>query len=301
MAFQKILVPTDFSEPAREAAVWGAALSGSLDAELSLLHVLDLPEWEWGLEGLAEEVKSVQVKLLEQAREKLRGLAGDLSGTAGGEINCRARAGLPAREILGEVREAPIDLVVMSTHGRRGLAHALLGSVAEKLVRTCPCPVLTVKAGEKPPEGPLRDVLFATDLSPASLGALPAAAELASRLGGGLTAMHVLEEPRLSIGNFEDVFGVGVEEMQQRLENRARRAIREQVKPELPEELELHVKILGGEADEEIVREAERGTHDLIVMATQGRSNLGEALLGSTAERVVRSSTIPVLTVRSPA
>lgn len=299
MRFHRILVPTDFSKPAAEAAAWGASLAGRLDGQLTLLHVLDLPEWEWGLDGLTEDVKDLQVRLLEQSREKLRELAASLAETAGSEINCRARAGMPAREILGEIRETPMDLLVLSTHGRRGLAHALLGSVAEKLVRTSTCPVLTVKAGEKPPSGSLEDVLFATDLSRASLDALPAAVELARKLGGTLTALHALEQIRLSIGTFEQVFGLSAEQMQQRLETRARKAVREQLEPLLPEELELHVKLVGGDADEAIVREAAAGGHDVVVMATHGHSHLGEALLGSTAERVVRTSTVPVLTVRS--
>jgi nucleotide-binding universal stress UspA family protein len=241
----------------------------------------------------------VQVGLLERARKRVREAADALPDAAGLEVNVRARSGRPAREILGEVRESPMDLVVMATHGRTGLAHALLGSVTEKVVRTCSCPVLTVKAGEEPPAGAIRDVLFPTDLSEASLAALAPASELARSLGGSLTAIHVLEEPRLSIGSVQEVLDVSPETLQERFEKRARAVLRDSVESRLPEGTALKVMLLGGVAHEEIVREASKGAHDLVVMATQGRSGIADALVGSTAERVVRTCPVPVMTVHA--
>ena len=300
MPFQRILVPTDFSPASRLAGSWAALLACRLDAQLTLLHCLDMPEHEWyDLEGVSPDIKAIAVKLLASARERLATERAAIPEAEGLEVTLRARSGIPAREILGEVREAPMDLVVVATEGRTGLAHALLGSVTEKLVRTCPCPLLTVKAGESLPTDGLRDVLFPTDFSDASLAALPTAIEMATTFGGALTALHVLEEPTLSVGTVQQVFDITPELLQSRLEDRARRALRSRIEPQLPEGLEFHTRLLGGNAHEEIVREAAGGKHDLVIMGTDGASSFGEALLGSTAERVVRTCTIPVLTVRS--
>jgi len=300
MSFKRILVPTDFSEASRLATAWGAVLAKRLEGELTLLHCLDLPEHDWSnLEGLSPDVTEISVRLLETAREQLHSELKAVPLAEGLDAAVRARSGVPVREILAEVRESPVDLVVAATSGRTGLAHALLGSVVEKLVRTCPCPVLTVKAGEKPPSENVANVLFPTDFSEASLAALGPAVEMVQAFGGSLTALHVIEEPSLSIGTVQQVFDITPDELQARFEERARKAVREQLEPQLPDGLAFHVKLLGGKAHEEIVREAASGGHDLVVMGTNGSSGLAEVLLGSTAERVVRTCTVPVLTVRS--
>ena len=166
MTIQRILVPTDFSPASRLAGAWGAVLARRLEGQLTLLHCLDLPERDWGnLEGFTPDLKVISLDLLETARGQLAKEAKAIPQAEGLDVSLRARSGVPAREILAEVREAPMDLVVAATQGRTGLAHALLGSVVEKLVRTCPCPVLTVKAGEDPPSQDIADVLFPTDFS----------------------------------------------------------------------------------------------------------------------------------------
>lgn len=300
MTIQRILVPTDFSRASRLAGAWGALLTRRLEGQLTLLHCLDLPERDWSnLDGLSPDLKELSVGLLETARKKIKDELEAIPQAEGLDVSIRARSGVPAREILGEVRESPMHLVVAATQGRTGLAHALLGSVVEKLVRTCPCPVLTVKAGEPPPADDVANVLFPTDFSDASMAALEPAIEMAQSLGGSLTALHVIEEPSLSIGTVQSVFDITAEELQSRFEERARRAVRDSIEPRLPDGLAFHVKLLGGSAHEEIVGEAAAGEHDLVVMGTNGSSGLGEALLGSTAERVVRTCAIPVMTVRA--
>src|SRR5690606_34769986 len=100
-----------------------------------------------------------------------------------------------APAILQYARDQEMDLVVMGTHGRRGLRRLFLGSVAEEVVRLSVCPVLTVHAGPIRSEALFGDILVPIDFSPHSKAALRAAASLAPELGASLDLLHVVEEP----------------------------------------------------------------------------------------------------------
>ncbi len=144
VTIRKVLFPTDFSE-ASEAA-WGFALSFAKEfrAEVVLLHVVPEPP------RLAEayEMGFTPERFTQAAIEEARHLMADMIAKAADwevRITPQVRQGVEFREIIQAAREAAADLIVMGTHGRTGLAHALIGSVAEKVVRKAPCPVLTVK------------------------------------------------------------------------------------------------------------------------------------------------------------
>jgi len=142
MEFKHVLVPTDFGEPSARALKLAVDLARSFSAMLTLLHAYEVPLYTY------PQVDSIVVDLftpIEQAaREQLdRELA-----TVQQELPSAKsilRSGVPWREILNVLDEIKADLVVMGTHGRRGVSHALLGSVAEKVVRLSPVPVLTVR------------------------------------------------------------------------------------------------------------------------------------------------------------
>jgi universal stress protein A len=140
---KRILVPVDFSKSSGNALRYGCALAEKFSAEVHLLHVTDplkgpgyLPPPEEWLEELQQQARKELEKLPEP------GLAGRLS------VRREIRSGFPFTEIIGYAREHGIALIVMGTHGRSGLAHVLLGSVAERVVRKAPCPVLTVRHPE---------------------------------------------------------------------------------------------------------------------------------------------------------
>lgn len=142
-AIQRILLPTDFSpraETARAYAVWFAQ---TFAAELHLLHVLQDPIAVLPESGFAVAPPTVNLPELTAAADQgLAAIAAAEPGKAGPRV---IRNGLPAEEIVRYATEAGIDLIVLGTHGRTGLAHVLLGSVAEKVVRKAPCGVLTVR------------------------------------------------------------------------------------------------------------------------------------------------------------
>lgn len=142
----RILVPTDFSETADAALQYAKLLAGQLGASLHLLHVFSDP---YAVAAYAPEVyaplpPTMREQAIEDARECLetRLNSGEEERSGG---TCAIVTGLTAPQIVKYAGENDIDLIVMGTHGRRGVAHLLLGSVAEHVVRTAACPVLTVR------------------------------------------------------------------------------------------------------------------------------------------------------------
>jgi nucleotide-binding universal stress UspA family protein len=140
----KILHPTDFSECAQQAQEEAARLARALGGEVVLFHVsVEAPLYAEGLIGVkdVEKVYEAQRKWAEETLEA-RAAALREKGVASRWL---LRVGIPFEEIAEAAREERADLIVMGTHGRGGLARFFLGSVADRVLRTAPCPVLTVR------------------------------------------------------------------------------------------------------------------------------------------------------------
>jgi len=145
----RILVPTDFSNFSAPALQYGLAIAARFGAEVHLLHVVPDPAMLVP-EAAAFSVESMQAQteqLQQEAMKALEKLPED-EWSDGKPIVREVRIGAAFMEIIEYAREKDIDLIVIGTHGRSGLMHVLMGSVAERIVRKSPCPVLTVK-----PEG----------------------------------------------------------------------------------------------------------------------------------------------------
>ncbi len=145
---RRILVPTDFSKHSQRALAYAAALADKFGAEIHLLHIIQdfavfLPDTVIAsppaLPPSDEFNTAVREALARSVRE------GHLANL---RVHTEARTGTPYHEIATYAREQDIDLIIMGTHGRTGLAHLLLGSVTERVVRRSPCPVLTVRDPE---------------------------------------------------------------------------------------------------------------------------------------------------------
>lgn len=145
----KILVPTDFSDFSKPALTYGCAMASRFDAELHLLNVCPdpvmlMPEAAaLGAINLNEHAEALQ----KSATEQLQQLPPD-GWENGKEVIRTTDVGSPFLKIIQYAKDVEIDLIVIGTHGRSGLTHLLMGSVAENIVRKSPCPVMTVK-----PEG----------------------------------------------------------------------------------------------------------------------------------------------------
>ena len=145
--FNKILLPTDFSDHANEALRYATQLAQTHAASLCLVHAYDLlpyalPDGPIMDERQLETVRVAFQKQLEQLRQ-----AAEARGIA--RVETQLLQGPASSEIVRVASEQHFDLIVMGTHGRTGLSHLLIGSVTEKVVRRAPCPVLTIPLREK--------------------------------------------------------------------------------------------------------------------------------------------------------
>jgi nucleotide-binding universal stress UspA family protein len=144
----RILVPTDFSKSSANALTYAAAFAEKFGASVHLLHVVQdlalfIPEAIMAVPPMAPPVEQFLAAAREALDRAVHGLA-----RPGLVVHPEVAEGVPAEEILRVARERDVDLIVMGTHGHTGLAHVLLGSIAEKVVRRAPCPVLTVRHPE---------------------------------------------------------------------------------------------------------------------------------------------------------
>jgi len=144
--FSRILIPTDFSPPSEAALEYARILAAKFGSSLRILHVIDDPtaSSDFVADGFAPSTEDIRTALLEQARTRLDGLMNQVDRTRY-HAHADAVLGMPAATIVEYAAATHAGLIVMGTHGRTGLAHLLMGSVAEQVVRTAPCPVLTVR------------------------------------------------------------------------------------------------------------------------------------------------------------
>lgn len=177
MAFNHVLVPTDFSEPANNALRHAIEEARLHHARVTLLHVLpadtqtdvhyvtgvpgvgpqgDLDPSAGGRLGGLVFTSEPEIVRRDRGEEALTRLRDLVANAFQGPWEVEVAMGQPADTIVRVAKERGADLIVMSTHGRTGLQHVLLGSVAEKVVRLAPCPVLTVKHRGAPAQGPER-------------------------------------------------------------------------------------------------------------------------------------------------
>ena len=137
MDIRHILAPSDFSTYSKQAVTYAFELAQTRGAKLSLLHVIEVPVY-------AIEVYLPLADLEQDARRELALLLPEAEA-AHVDVTRLVEMGVPYVKILEVARAEQVDLIVMSTHGRTGLGHLVLGSVAERVVRLAPCPVLTIR------------------------------------------------------------------------------------------------------------------------------------------------------------
>ncbi|MCA9072884.1 MAG: universal stress protein [Planctomycetaceae bacterium] len=143
---KQILLPVDFSECSGEATKYACAFTEQFQAELHLLHVVE--QIGSTIAETTAEMASAFEDYLEMADAKALAKLGQVlepNWVEGQQVTLATRLGSPFVNIIEYTKEHQIDLIVIGTHGRSGLSHVLIGSVAERVVRMAPCPVLTVR------------------------------------------------------------------------------------------------------------------------------------------------------------
>ena len=292
-----ILFPTDFSSVAEDAFAHAAHLALQYGATITVFNVVTpgdddganpmdflpvtLAEGEMGEDAAPQRV---EVQTVTQER-----------GTVP-VVYTQTDSDSPASAIVDHATDHDVDLVVMGTHGRKGMDRLLSGSVAEEVVRRAPCPVFTVLApGGERADTPIDRVLVPVDLSDQSALVVDHAVGLASSYGAPIDLLHVVEEAA-----FPTAYGLDpLTPTQPDVQERATEAL-EALAAEVDNfDAPINTHVLTGYAARDIVDFAEENAADLIVMATHGRTGLQRFLIGSVTEKVVRSAPCPVFTVKS--
>src|SRR5215471_6040911 len=287
MNIRRILCPTDFSETSAHAVEQAVAMAGYYKAAIFGLHVVQL-------------IESVDGVPLEGVRQQTAACF-EPAAKAGLTVDVEVDLGSAVHQILDHAARLPADLLVMGTHGSGGFEHLALGSVTEKVLRKAPCPMLAVPPRVRSRSYlPFRRLLCATDFSEASSHAVRFAISLADESGACLTLLHVLEwpwhePPQPTIDELPVEQGFALAMFRRESEERARR----QLEAFVPRtQRGVRVVVVSGKPYEQVLAAAAGDAADLLVLGVGRRSALNVALLGSTANHVVRAAACPVLTLR---
>jgi nucleotide-binding universal stress UspA family protein len=149
-SINRILVPVDFSAHSDRALRYAAKLAGQVGASVELLHVVENINYGAFSEVYVPNMPDLMQELVNDGVQRLTSLKATLF-PHGADVETAVFVGHPASAIVDHARAGGFDLIVMGTHGRTGLSHMFMGSVAERVVRTAPCAVLTVRGADVAP------------------------------------------------------------------------------------------------------------------------------------------------------
>jgi nucleotide-binding universal stress UspA family protein len=296
----RILFATDFSRWARRAEDYACALACSWRASLTVLSVAEFPpglnpDYAVNQQYLADLIKHASSQLVDlKGRAERRGIA----------VTTRVATGIPSEEVITAALAEDSDLIVVGTRGKTGLAHVLLGSTAERVIRGAPCPVLTVRmeqADAEQEEGApsmpvtLERILVPVDFSDCSLDALEYAVVVAQQAKASLMLLHVLEPVSYGLD-----FTLSHIRTREQVRESWTKRLEELASSHQHSHVPVESQLRGGLPADSILDSAQTLPCDLIVMGTHGRRGISHALSGSVAEAVLRKARCPVLTVCSP-
>ncbi len=270
--FETILCPVDFSELSGHALRQAALLAACGHAKIIAAHAIWFETPAYFTEGQVEEFKRQFGDSLAEAERALAAFVRSTLGDRAATAETRVVEGMPADAILKLAEEVHAGAIVMGTHGRTGYNRWMMGSVAERVLRDSPAPVVTVRSE---PKRPIRHILCAVSDTDVSRKALRVATGLAGCFDATVTALHV-SEPHGDNPVSELCTWIPPEE-------RARCTLRELVRH--------------GDAAAEIVQAASEEPYDLLVLGAPRRKFFKGLVLSTTTLRAVRHALCPVLTV----
>ena len=312
--YRTIMVPTDGSEFSRHAIPFALALARPADAAIRLVGVFEptfvapvygVGAYDAGVMGgmlLTPAPSDAEWRAQHEAQETALGaFATELAAATGLTVTAALESGGVADALRAHAEAQGVDLIVMATHGRGGLSRALLGSIANDVVRTVSCPVLLVRPhGDLPDDrqaAPIRHVLVPLDGSAASATIVDHAAEVAALTGASCTLLHAGRDelrPGIAVPDVivdPDALHAEVESDAMYLEQHAARVRARSVAARtdvVRDPSPVHA----------ILEYAKTHDVDLIAMATRGERGAERMVHGSTAAAVSHKTTVPLLLVR---
>jgi nucleotide-binding universal stress UspA family protein len=274
ITIKRILCPVDFFPASAKAVNYAAGLAAIYDAKIHLAHCVTpvlLAAYEYPIDtvGIAKNMKDAASKEMEKLASKLK--------ARGLRVETEVRIGAIHDTIRRAISRVRPDLIAMGTHGRTGVDRWFLGSVTEWWMRHSPVPVLAISAKERLRNPAFHRILVTTDFSEGTADALDYAFSIAQENESDITLLHVAPDDGVA--------------------GSAQKLLETFVPDEAWDWCRIQARIEVGHPYRAIQRILAKEKPDLLVMNIHGKGMLDRALLGSTAERVLRSAKCPVLLI----
>ena len=287
---QRIVAATDLSAPARQAAERAARLALEQQTSMELLHVAERGLLDGLRELIGQQSEQITTQLLDRTRQDLQDLANDLAASGLAAPAIHLAVGQVLNEIASRVDALDAGLVVVGAHGAGFVEEALLGSIAERLLRKIRHPLLVVR---RPAAQAYQRVLVPVDFSGWSREALRLALAIAPQ--AEITVIHAYLVPfesklRLAGVNEGEILQYRAEAQDKARSEMKRLLASLELAPENVRRVIVH-----GDAAPSILQQVEKDQTDLIVMGKHGNSPLEELLLGSTTKHILAEARVDVL------
>lgn len=298
-AYRRILVATDFSSCSDAALKQAVRLAQKSAGHITLVHVLpnlrrlvETASYKARADYLYGDGEKFRQEVEQASEARLKATASDV-GSEGISVSHKSLIGSPYAEITRLVMEDGSDLVMTGTRGNSGWKQFLVGSTAQKLIRTCPVPVWVVKADHVAPP---KIVLAATDFSEGSHRATEEALSVARQTGAKLHLVHVIDEAEFPIEILSNASSAGSmwDDVRADVESRFGQLVSEL--GATSEEITCHT--VNGAPWHEVSKLAAELQAELLVLGTVGRSGLQGVLIGNTVERVLQTCDCSILAVK---
>jgi nucleotide-binding universal stress UspA family protein len=287
VGFKKILCPVDFFPASLKAYDYALKLAANYDSTIHVLHVVAplIPT----AYGAPVNVADLTTALISESKRQLKKLKTH-ADKAGVPVQTEVRTGDIDLEIRRAIRTKKAELVVMGTHGRHGFERWVMGSVVERVMRHCPVPLLAIGAAKKERTAPpaIRNIMVTTDFSAGTAEALAYAFSIAQECQSKITLLHVIS----------DLTMVDVDtKLRDPLVEGVRKKLEDLVPDEARAWCEVKTRVETGTPYRRILKILNEEKVGLLVMNVHGKGMLDRALVGSTAERVVRAAECPVMLI----
>lgn len=287
--YDRILFPTDGSEPAESVLDYALQIASEHEATIHVINVVDT-----GQDGLVR-LRDDVIDVLEREGEVIVNETAERATERDISVVSEVLQGDPHTSIVEYSDRSDIDLIVMPTHGRRGLERTLLGSVTERVITTADVPVVAVNPDRnRPLTYPCRNLLVPIDGSRGAALALNEGVAVAKATGATLHLLHVVETGSLG----PEARSVSTES---ELTERANEIIADATETATSASLDRVVSEIEDGVPSEVIRSyAESNGVDLAILGTHGETDFSRYVLGGVSAKIVRTSPVPVMWVREP-